>query len=104
MDVQEKICQSCSMPLIGTELFGTEKDGSLNQDYCIHCYKAGEFTNPQATLESYVEFAAPQWGSWTHRPTLSLEEARAEVRARLSPLKRWKNSSAAPKRRCGCCR
>lgn len=86
------------------ELFGTEHNGSLNEDYCIHCYKSGAFTNPNATLESFVEFAAPEWGKWTSRPELSLEQAKIEIRARLAPLKRWKNSENPPKRRCGCCR
>lgn len=44
-------CQSCSMPLDTPDLMGTEKDGSKNHDYCIHCYRFGAFTNPGLTLE-----------------------------------------------------
>lgn len=44
-------CQSCSMPMDTPELFGTEKDGSKNNDYCRYCYANGAFTNPNLTLE-----------------------------------------------------
>ena len=47
----ERICQSCSMPLDNPEIFGTEKDGSPKKYYCKYCYENGKFTNPQITLE-----------------------------------------------------
>jgi len=50
------ICQSCSMPLGDQQLMGTEQDGSVNQDYCIYCYKNGEFTNPGMTMEEMQTF------------------------------------------------
>jgi hypothetical protein len=84
------ICQSCSMPMSKPEHFGTEADGSASKDYCIHCYKDGQFTRPNATLEDMVEFYAPQWGEWSGKPDMTSEEAKSEVRAVLSNLKRWK--------------
>ena len=39
------------MPIDTPELFGTEKDGAPNSDYCKYCYANGEFTNPGLTLE-----------------------------------------------------
>lgn len=47
----KSLCQSCSMPLERPEMFGTEKDGSLNKEYCIYCYKNGAFLNPGMTLD-----------------------------------------------------
>lgn len=44
-------CQSCGMPLSGQEILGTEKDGSNSLVYCKHCYRNGEFTNPNMTLD-----------------------------------------------------
>jgi len=38
-----KLCQSCSMPLTD-EIYATNKDGSANEEYCIYCYKDGDFT------------------------------------------------------------
>lgn len=39
------------MPLSGSELLGTGKDGSLKKCYCKYCYANGEFKNPDLTLE-----------------------------------------------------
>ena len=39
----EKICQSCGMPITQREQLGTNKNGSLNQNYCMYCYKNGSF-------------------------------------------------------------
>ena len=44
--MEQKICQCCAMP-IDESTFGTEADGSKNQDYCLYCYKNGHFTNAQ---------------------------------------------------------
>jgi hypothetical protein len=43
------------MPMDSPELFGTEKDGTANSDYCKYCYANGEFTNPGLTLEEMKE-------------------------------------------------
>lgn len=40
-----KICQSCGMPVGSEEMSGTNADGSINTDYCKHCYTDGEFTD-----------------------------------------------------------
>ena len=37
------ICQKCKMPLQKEGDFWTNSDGSLNSDYCIYCFKDGEF-------------------------------------------------------------
>jgi radical SAM superfamily enzyme len=40
----DKFCQSCMMPK-DSDMFtaSTEKDGSVNGEYCSYCYDAGEF-------------------------------------------------------------
>jgi len=45
------------MPLDKEELFGTETDGTKNQDYCVYCYKDGAFTH-NMTLEEAIQDAA----------------------------------------------
>ena len=37
-------CQSCGMPLADPGLFGTNADGTPNTEYCLYCYKDGDFT------------------------------------------------------------
>lgn len=81
-----KICQSCSMPLEGENLLGTEKDGSKNEEYCKYCYKDGEFTNPGITLDQMKAHIMKIMGK-EKLPADVLESAVS----RLSQLKRWKN-------------
>lgn len=38
------LCQSCGIPLDDKSPRGTEKNGTLSEKYCIHCYKDGEWT------------------------------------------------------------
>jgi len=45
------VCQSCTMPIDMDAKKGTEKNGSLSNNYCRYCYRDGDFTNPQITLE-----------------------------------------------------
>ena len=41
--MEQQFCQSCGMPLTD-ENRGTNADGSNSEDYCVYCYKKGEFT------------------------------------------------------------
>lgn len=52
--MREEYCQSCGMPLLTENQQGTEKDGSLSSDYCVYCYKNGEFLQ-QSTMEQMIE-------------------------------------------------
>lgn len=46
-----QMCQSCGMPLKTNAVKGTERDGSLSERYCEHCYQKGEFVWRDATVE-----------------------------------------------------
>lgn len=46
-----QFCQSCTMPIENVNDRGTEKDGSISNDYCKFCYQNGLFTEPEMTLE-----------------------------------------------------
>lgn len=46
-----QMCQSCGMPLRHDSDKGTEADGRKSQKYCVHCYKGGKFTWPDATAD-----------------------------------------------------
>jgi hypothetical protein len=65
-----KNCQSCGMPLSKDELGGgTENTGTKSILYCSHCYKNGEFTHPDLSVEEMkdlvqqkiVEFGMPKF-------------------------------------------
>jgi radical SAM superfamily enzyme len=44
------------MPLTN-EVFGTNADGTSNEDYCIYCYKDGKFTQDM-TMEQMIDLCA----------------------------------------------
>jgi len=87
MKNDEQVCQSCCMPLNEHELFGTEVDGEKNQDYCIYCYKDGEFTRPNSTLEMMIDISAKVWAE--KDPNVTVEQAKTLLKKKLPYLKRW---------------
>ena len=88
MRSEDLICQSCCMPLNQPENFGTETDGEKSKEYCIYCYKNGAFTKPDATLELMIDISAKVWAD--KDPTVTVEQAKAQLKKKLPYLKRWR--------------
>ena len=84
--MNNKICQSCGMPIINNEQMGTNKDLSLNQDYCKYCYSKGEFID-KVTLEEYIDMCS-QFGA---QAGMTNEEMKEHCTKLFPTLKRWKN-------------
>ncbi|ARC85981.1 putative zinc ribbon domain protein [Clostridium argentinense CDC 2741] len=80
-------CQSCAMPLIKSEDFGTNADGNKNEDYCLYCYKEGAFTTEE-TMEEMIESCIPHVSSGN--PYANENEARTSMKEFFPTLKRWK--------------
>ena len=86
--MKEAYCQSCAMPMAGNdELFGTNADGSKNEEYCIYCYKDGNFTN-DCTMEEMIEFCIPHMVEGNSG--MSEDEARKMMNQFMPQLKRWR--------------
>jgi hypothetical protein len=85
MKNDEQVCQSCCMPLSEAER-GTEADGEKSKDYCIYCYKEGEFTKPESTLEMMIDISANIWSE--KDPNVTVEQAKAQLAKKLPLLKR----------------
>lgn len=86
--MNEKICQSCGMPIEDKKLRGTEKNGSESTDYCCYCYKNGAFSKDE-TMEEMIESCIPfmlEDGSCKSR-----EEARNALLKVIPNLKRWRS-------------
>lgn len=84
--MQEQYCQSCGMPMGNSnELFGTEKDGSKNEDYCKYCYDKGAFT-ANCSMNEMIEFCVPHMAN----TELSEEKARSMMQEFFPKLKRWR--------------
>lgn len=83
----EKICQSCGMPINSKDLLGTEKDGTLNNDYCKYCYENGEFVD-KVDMNKYIEMCS-QFGA---QAGMTNEEMKNYCEKLFPTLKRWKDS------------
>ncbi len=68
------------------EFAGTNRDHSVNEEYCAGCLKEGSFRDHHLTIQElerrYLEMAR-------EHDEITLEEAR-EVIDRLPDLKRWR--------------
>ena len=75
--MEQLVCQSCGMPL-KEALFGTEKGGTVNKDYCVYCYKDGSFTS-ECTMEEMIEICIP----FMEEQGMKKEEARGLLEKEL---------------------
>lgn len=85
---KNSFCQSCTMPLNDQAFRGTEKDGSLSDQYCTYCYQHGAFTSPALTMEQMQEIVTQQMKRQHLDPQLI-----ARAVAMVPELKRWKKPS-----------
>ncbi|WP_373720418.1 MULTISPECIES: zinc ribbon domain-containing protein [Bacteroidales] len=54
--MEQKICQSCGMPLKkDPNLGGTNADGTLSKLYCSFCYQNGAFTDNCTDVKEFQE-------------------------------------------------
>ena len=84
--MEQTICQSCGMPITNSEQFGMNADGSMNQDYCIYCYKDGKFID-DVSMEEYIDMCSPYW----EQAGMTNEEMKEYCTKLFPTLKRWKN-------------
>ena len=81
-----KICQSCGMPITSKDLFGTNKNGSLNSDYCKYCYLDGEFID-NVTMDEYINMCS----EYSEQAGMTNEEMKDFCTKLFPTLKRWQN-------------
>ena len=85
--MEQKICQSCAMPLTSDEMYGTNADGSVNTDYCKWCYDKGEFIE-KCSMEEFIEKCS-QFGEQAGMTNEQMKEYCTKV---FPTLKRWKEA------------
>ena len=88
--MEQKICQCCAMPIDETT-FGTEADGSKNEEYCQYCYADGHFTK-ECTMDEMIELNLNYLEEFNKDSEVkyTIEEARATMKGFFPQLKRWK--------------
>lgn len=82
----EKFCQSCAMPLEDPQLYGTNADGSKNEEYCKYCFENGKFTS-ECTMEEMIEICVPHMANAD--TGMDEKQARDMMREFFPKLKRW---------------
>ncbi len=83
-------CQSCGMPMIKPEDFGTTADGWRQNEYCHYCYADGRFLQPDVTLAQMIEFVVKPM---TEATGMEAAEARALAEQMLPHLGRWRKAA-----------
>jgi hypothetical protein len=71
--------------------FGTEKDGSKSKDYCGYCYRDGEWTNPNATMEQMLEIGLKGINESAEMNKVAKFFIKKMYPAQLKRLTRWQN-------------
>lgn len=84
------------MPLLNPEDFGTNADGSRNEEYCLYCYQKGAFTNPEMTVEEMIELNLKYIDQFRDEngKSYTAEQARGILLEYLPTLQRWKKGPA----------
>lgn len=86
-------CQSCGMPLESDNVKGTNKDKSINNDYCTYCFQNGEFAQ-ECTMDQMIEHCAQFVDKFNEgsEKKITREEAIANMKEFFPKLKRWANA------------
>lgn len=83
---QSNVCESCGVTMHHLADFGTNRDDTVNTEYCRYCFQRGLFTDHGITLEQKIQKnidKAPKIG-------MNREEATIMAHSTLPTLKRWK--------------
>jgi len=82
----ERYCQSCGRMMREEQDYGREEDGCINENYCSHCYRNGQFTEPNLTRWQIVARILPIWMKEKH---LTYRDALVDANYFISSLRRW---------------
>lgn len=79
------------MPLC-EQHYSTNKDGSVNTEYCSYCYKDGDFTWADATMDDMINHCIQYLDEFNKdsEKQFTKEEATAQMKEFFPHLKRWK--------------
>lgn len=86
--MDNKICQSCAMPITSNKELGNNKDGSINNDYCKYCYKDGEFID-KVSMDKYIDMCS----EYAFQANMTKDEMKAYCQKIFPTLKRWKGDN-----------
>lgn len=82
--MENNICQSCGMPLYKPEMLGTNDQGMPIEDYCMYCYKDGQFTS-DVTMDEMIKLCA----KYVQSQGGKTDEYIKSMQIQFPLLKRW---------------
>lgn len=85
---KQKKCQSCGMPMMKTDDYGDNADGSPSGEYCKTCFRNGEFADKDVSMEKMMEITAKEM---VRIMKISEEQAKKDAKAFIPHLSRWKD-------------
>lgn len=85
-------CQSCGMPMPTEELFGTNEEGNKIEEYCVYCYEAGAFKQPDITMQEMADICT----GILVEEGMDEQAARKLITQQLPHLKRWSVQADIP--------
>lgn len=74
------------MPMVVEETYGTNADGSVNEEYCCFCFQGGKFTEPKITKEDMIEKVS----EFMMQMGMPEPQAKKMARDTIRKLKRWR--------------
>ena len=83
--MENKICQSCGMPIDSEEQLGKNQYGSISLDYCKYCYENGDFID-KVSMQEYIQMCS-LYGA---QAGLTNEQMRQHCTKLFPTLKRWR--------------
>ncbi len=86
MQPQGPFCQSCAMPMEKPDMFGTNTDGSKSKVYCTYCFKDGNFTEPDISMQEMIDKCVTIMDQQKIMPG---DQARDLMTKTIPTLKRW---------------
>ncbi len=82
--MENKICQSCGMPISSKEEWGTNQDGNWSEEYCKYCYENGEFKD-KVSMEEYIEICS----EYADQAGMTKAQMKEYCQKLFPTLKRW---------------
>ena len=79
-------CNSCGRPIVKAD-YGTNADGSLNDEYCKDCFQNWQLTEPDITLEEMITRKTKEM--MEKNPRLPENQATGITVGFIPGLKRW---------------
>lgn len=77
------------MPILSSEDYGSDDQGSRSLAYCYRCYSGGKFTDEGISLEKKMEESL----KWAVKMGIDENLARRMINKTVPKLSRWRESS-----------